>query len=140
MRSLQIVFVIAVAFVAYKAWSGHREQQRFEAAKDGAGFVSVAMPSDASPGTVVILAPQNCPSAAAQRARTLAQELTHRGIPNQISSHYAASIESPTEEDLVLLRRAATVLNGEIPAVFVKGRAKSNPTADEVASEYGVPD
>jgi hypothetical protein len=28
------------------------------------------------------------------------------------------------------------IMNGPLPAVFVNGRAKSNPSADEVASEF----
>jgi hypothetical protein len=34
------------------------------------------------------------------------------------------------------MERAVDVLKGEIPAVFINGMGKSNPTAEEVAAEY----
>ncbi|MDO5686102.1 MAG: hypothetical protein Q4G42_01735 [Neisseria sp.] len=100
------------------------------------GFVSVAMPDGARPNTVIILAPQNCPSDAAQRADALARGLTQAGIPNIRSSSYTSNIADPTTEQKAALRRAVAVMEGEIPAVFVNGMAKANPSLDEVAAEY----
>jgi len=34
------------------------------------------------------------------------------------------------------MKRTQAVLAGEIPAVFINGMGKSNPTADEAAAEY----
>jgi hypothetical protein len=35
-----------------------------------------------------------------------------------------------------IANRVTSVMNGELPIVFVHGKAKSNPTLDEVAAEY----
>lgn len=98
-------------------------------------FVPVAMPDGAQPDTVIILAPLNCPSDAAQRADRLAADLTGRGFRVVRSNSFQAQIDNPTEEQNASLQRAAAVLNGTIPAVFLNGKAKSNPTAAEVAAE-----
>lgn len=100
------------------------------------GFVSVAMPAGTPPNTVVILAPVNCPSAEAQRADSLSEQLSRRGIPNVRSSHFSASSTDPSAEQKARLDHAVAVLNGEIPAVFINGVAKANPSADEVVTEY----
>lgn len=100
------------------------------------GFVTATMPDGAPANTVVILAPQNCPSDAAQRAARLAQGLTDAGVPNILRSSYSVDIEDPTDEQQQGMERAVAVMNGEIPAVFVKGMAKANPTVEQVVAEY----
>jgi hypothetical protein len=100
------------------------------------GFVSATMPDGAPRNAVIILAPQNCPSDAAQRAAHLARSLTDAGIPNVLSSSYSVDIENPTEEQRLGMERAVAIMNGEIPAVFVKGKAKANPTVAQVLAEY----
>lgn len=100
------------------------------------GFVSVAMPDGVPQDSVAIIAPVNCPSDAAQRADALANRLTQLGIPNTRTSSYSSSIAAPTAEQNAAIQRSVSVLNGEIPAVFVNGMGKSNPTAEEVAAEY----
>lgn len=97
------------------------------------------MPDESSPDTVIILAPLNCPSAAAQRARALSEELTRRGIPNRQSASYSADYGGAlTADQKSRLDWAVRVMRAEIPAVFINGRAKANPTSDEVATEYRV--
>lgn len=94
------------------------------------------MPDGAKANTVLILAPVDCPSDAAQRADALSEELARLGIPNIRSSSYSSNITDPTEEQKAGVERAVSVLNGEIPAVFINGMAKANPTVEEVAFEY----
>jgi hypothetical protein len=83
---------------------------------------------------VIILAALNCPSAAAQRADTMAKRLTEMGIPNTRANRYSASITD--RDQLPLLQRTSVVMGGEIPVVIVNGMAKANPTVDEVASVF----
>ena len=94
------------------------------------------MPDGARSNTVIILAPVHCPSDAAQRADALAAYLSDIGIPNVRSSSYRATRDNPTPEQQADVERAITVLDGEIPAVFINGVAKSNPSAEEIVLEY----
>ena len=102
--------------------------------QDTNGFVLVQTPPGTPSDKVIILAALNCPSAAAQRADTMAKRLTEMGIPNTRANHYSASITD--REQLPLLQRTSVVMGGEIPVVIVNGMAKANPTVDEVASEF----
>lgn len=130
-----LVIIGAVAFAVHW-WNGRNEAAEMQALISPNGFVPAVMPDGATRNTVVILAPVNCPSEAAQRADALAMELSSRGIRNVRSSNYNVQISEPTKAENAGIKRAVSVLNGEIPAVFVNGMAKSNPTASEVASEY----
>jgi hypothetical protein len=100
------------------------------------GFVSVIVPEDARRNTVIIFAPLNCPSDGAQRADALADELTSRGIPNVRSNSYGATVTNPTADQEAKIQRTQDVMNAGVPAVIINGRAKANPTLDEVIAEY----
>lgn len=136
MNVIRLFIVIGALGFALHWWENHgaSPSQADEASPNG--FVSVAMPDGVPDNTVAIMAPLNCPSDAAQRADALASHLTQLGIPNTRSSSYSSSITEPTAEQRAAIERAVSVLNGEIPAVFVNGMGKSNPTAEEVAAEY----
>lgn len=71
-----------------------------------------------------------------QRADALSERLNRLGIPNVRSASYSVNRNDPSAEQKAGLDRAVGVLNGEIPAVFVNGMAKANPSAEEVAAEY----
>jgi hypothetical protein len=132
-----LVFLAAIGF-AYHWWNHREAAASATVAEESSpnGFVQAAMPDGVSPNTVVILAPLNCPSDGAQRADNLARALEGQRIPVARSSHYSARSEGFDAERKASLDRAVAVLNGEIPAVFVNGMAKSNPSADEVVAEY----
>ena len=121
----------------YHLWTSHERtvaERSLLAFQDTNGFVPVQTPASTPPDNVIILAALNCPSAAAKRADTMAQRLTELGIPNSRANHYSASITDPKQ--LPLLQRTSIILGGEIPVVIVNGKAKANPTVDEVASEF----
>jgi hypothetical protein len=136
MGIVRFLVLLAIVWFGVHWWQGRDSSPAVSEEESPNGFVSVAMPDGTPPNTVVILAPINCPSAAAQRADALAEQLTRRGIPNIRSSHFSASSADPSPEHRSRLDRSVTILNGEVPAVFVNGLAKSNPLADEVISEY----
>ncbi len=130
-----LILVGIIGFAAH--WWNNREVKAFlDQSPSPNGFVSAAMPDGARSNTILILAPLNCPSAAAQRADALSNELGRRGIPNVRSSSYNINIPSPTAEQRAAVERAVAVLKGEVPAVFVNGMAKANPSLEEVVSEY----
>jgi hypothetical protein len=121
----------------YLLWTSHERtvaERGLLAFQDTNGFVPVQTPPGTLPDKVIILAALNCPSAAAQRADTMAKRLTEMGIPNARANHYSASITD--RDQLPLLQRTSVVMGGEIPIVIVNGMAKANPTVDEVASEF----
>ena len=92
-------------------------------------------PSGASPNVVLILRPDNCPKEGAQRAEALANELKNRDIPFRLASNVSFSFPGGAP-DPALVTQLNTVMQGEIPVVFVRGRGKANPTPDEVVAEY----
>lgn len=134
----RLLLIAALSMGAiYGLWSSH---ERTVAARsllpyqDTNGFVPITTPPGTPTDSVIILAALNCPSAAAQRADTMAKRLTEMGIPNTRANHYSASIKDP--DQMPLLKRTSVVLSGELPVVILNGMAKANPTVDEVASEF----
>jgi hypothetical protein len=80
---------------------------------------------------VVIFAPANCPSAAAQRADALARHLDRAGVPyRRAQSADFGSLKSQEDVDRVM-----AVMNGEIPVVFVRTRARANPSGEDVVAD-----
>jgi hypothetical protein len=121
----------------YALWNSHERtvaERGLLAFQDTNGFVPVKTPPGTPQDKVIIPAALNCPSAAAQRADTMATRLTEMGIPNTRANHYSASITD--RDQLPLLQRTSVVMGGEIPIVIINGMAKANPTVDEVASEF----
>lgn len=142
MHWMKAALCLGVAGASYHTWQAHqtaRFQQAQLAAQGGAspfGFLPVQMPEGASRNVVLILAPLNCPSKGAQRADALAKALDSMGIPNRRSNAFSANIPHPDATQLANLRQSASILGGDIPAVFVNGMGKSNPTAEEIAGEF----
>ncbi|MDH4215817.1 MAG: hypothetical protein OEV23_02830 [Gallionella sp.] len=131
-----LVFLALIGFGVHW-WNGRDSASATLAEKSSpSGFVQAAMPDGAPPNTIVILAPLNCPSDGAQRADSLAGQLEGQQIPVLRSSHYSANSDGFNPERMAGLNRAVSVLEGEVPAVFVNGMAKSNPTFEEVIAEY----
>lgn len=133
-------WILIAAFAigsAVHLWNAHERTVAERALlpyEDTNGFVPVQSQAGSPADTVVILAALNCPSAAAQRAETMAKRLTEMGIPNTRANHYSLAITD--REQMPLLERTSVVLGGEIPIVIINGMAKANPTVDEVASEF----
>jgi hypothetical protein len=136
MRPLKALTVIVAIGLAAYWWKSHHAPSAPDMAQSPNGFVSVVMPDGANPQSVIIFTPLNCPSDAAQRAEALSAQLTELGIAHVKSASYSSYRTSPTQEYKVAMDRTMTVLHGEIPAVFVHGMGKANPTAEEVLAEY----
>ena len=137
---LKILLLAAIIGLSLHWWKG-REAGIARAPVAGAaaspiGFAPAAMPDGARANTVIILAPVDCPEDAARRADALAAGLARMNIPAARSASYSASVTRPTAEDKAKLDRAMAVINGEIPAVFINGMGKANPSLEEVAAEY----
>jgi hypothetical protein len=132
-KALLLFVVIAGSVLAWHAREHSVAARELQALADGEGFIPVQMPVGAPPDTVVIIAPINCPSAGAQRAKALHDQLTARGIPNILTNQYSAV---PTAENREGLEHALALRDGEIPVVMVNGLGSNNPTLDDVIAEY----
>lgn len=136
MALARVLVLIGLVGFAWHWWSERRTATETAEATSPTGFVTAAMPAEATPNTVLILAPLNCPSDGAQRADRLADELGSRSIPVRRASRFSLQAEDAGDDQRARIDRSVAVLNGEIPAVFVNGMAKSNPTVEEVVAEY----
>jgi hypothetical protein len=141
MNVVKTLAFIGVAVCGVLAWNaftpegGMREAidgVRGQAGHDDGSFVELPLPDGVSARGVVIFAPQDCPSEAAQRARQLASTLSAQNIPYRETSSADFSALSSQEE----AERVMAVMEGPIPIVYVNGRAKANPTVEQVVAEY----
>ena len=132
MNLIKLLLLVAIAGGGYHYWKQHRVERDLAAMTSEGGFVSIPMPDGMSPHGVVVFAPQDCPSDAAQRAYALISDLGSRGVP--VSRADAASFDNLP--DAATAERIRAVMSGEVPIVFVNGKAKPNPSLEEVVTEY----
>lgn len=99
------------------------------------GFVALPGFAGSSNRAVVIFAPENCPEDAGRRADALADQLGRSGVPVSRLSHVSFAM---TDADPATVQRINAVMTGTIPIVVVRGRAKANPSLDEVLAEYSA--
>ncbi len=136
MNFLKLLIVIGIAGGAYHYWQQHHSAGTAaaeSAAPSRNGFVALPPADGHNAKVVYVVAAENCPHEEAQRADRLASDLSREGIPvtrtHDINFTLAAA-------DSAQVDHIKSVMNGPLPIVFVRGRAKSNPTLDEVVAEY----
>ena len=98
------------------------------------GFVMLK-PEEAKDWSVHILAPLNCPRPHAVRARDLAEALNTAGIPHQIQD----TIEFSPKDQKAAERIQKFMSSAPDPVVFIRGRAKGNPSIETVIAEFRAP-
>ena len=125
-KLLLIVCLAVGVFQLHQKWKTHAKMKA-----DENGFVSLPLLDGAPPRKVVIIAPLSCPKPAGRAADALERALAQAGVPCVRSNQ--VSFSSATESDGPLLEK---VMNGPLPIVFVRGRAKNAPDAAEVIREY----
>ncbi len=137
MNLLKLVLVIAIGAGAYNYWRQHRQEHpsgsSSELSRSSGGFVSLPAVRDQSPSAVLVVAAEDCPHEDAQRADRLAEDLSRSGLPVVRTHAIAFEIPNGGPADL---DRINQVMTGELPVVFVRGRAKANPTLEEVLAEF----
>lgn len=137
MNIVRTLLVISIAGGAYSYWT-HRQansaQLEAGAAVSESGFVSLPHADGQDSRTVFVVAARGCPHEDAQRADRLTEDLSRRGIPVERVDHVDFRFASPP--DSLTMGRINKVMKGPLPIVFVAGRAKSNPSLDEVVIEF----
>lgn len=140
MNLTKLIIVLCAAGFAYHHWGkqylGSEQAAGAASAPSRNGFVALPAVAGASTKAVLIIAAENCPEEAAQRADRLAEDLARGGVP--VSRLHSVSFDIPNGDSSVA-DRVMSVMNGELPIVFVHGKAKSNPRLEEVFSEYRAP-
>ncbi|MBU8976185.1 MULTISPECIES: hypothetical protein [unclassified Lysobacter] len=116
-----------------KAWVSEHVGSGGKAEGDSArGFKSMPLPDGVPSRGVVVFAPKHCTSDAARRTDELVRHLSKHGVA--YSRTDSASFNSITSQEEAT--RVMSVMNGPVPIVYVNGRAKANPTPQEVVAEF----
>lgn len=142
LKTLAVVMAAAGAFVAWDAFKPEgglaavagavTARHHGGAAPSVHGFVDIPMPDGLPARGVVVFAPANCPEDAGRRADAIVRHLESAGVPyRRSSSANYASLASAGEA-----KRVMAVMNGPIPVVYVNGRARANPSPQDVLAEY----
>lgn len=130
MKVVKLLLLLVISGLAFQYWSTHQSTS----GPSANGFLALPTLANSNPGQVVVFAPENCPSEAVARAGSMAHQLASRNIPSLRSHDVSFSSSDP---DPAIGARLNSVMNGELPIVFVNGKGKANPTLDEVLAEYG---
>ena len=137
MNFIKALIVISIAGGGYNYWKQHHEnlgQIEADSTIGETGFASLPPVDGQRPRIVFVVAARNCPHEEAQRADRLADDLSRDGIPVQRTDGVHFSFTDPP--DSATMDRINKVMNGPLPIVFINGRAKSNPSLEEVTSEF----
>ena len=137
MNVIRALIVIGIAGGGYTYWKQHvANHVPVEAGStiSESGFASLPPVDGQDSRTVFVVAAQNCPHEEAQRADRLAEDLSRSGIPVRRTDEVHFSFTG--EPDSGTMERINRIMNGPLPIVFVDGRAKSNPSLDEVLAEF----
>jgi hypothetical protein len=148
-KAFLILLICYGAYASYQRWALHRAVDRYVASHpeglaarppSPAGFVDTLLPENVNPEVMTVFMPKNCPLDAGIRGRALIAKMKAAGIPLATSDRAQIQINARDriefEAKKKLLARSAEVMGSETPIVFFKGRAKANPTFEEVELEY----
>jgi len=122
---------------AEKAYSAFEASVPRNRPASRAGFVDAFRLNGIDPQVMTVLMPCGCPLEAGQRGRALVEKLKAANIPVTASNKAEATVNGRTREEfeakMDLMNR---VMGGETPIVFYRGRAKNNPSFEDVKLEY----
>lgn len=143
MNGSKLILGIVVFGVAAQAWLFSMAMQTRSASgspsssrTSASGFTKVLSPVGATPGEVLIVGP-NCTSEQGVRTRELARKLADLKVPYQQTDSARFSANPITGwGDWAQINQ---LMQGDSPVVFINGRAKANPSLEEVLAEAGTP-
>jgi hypothetical protein len=141
MNVLKTLAVVGVAVAAVCLWKEYDAADGAElktwiaehaGSRRSGGFEAIPLPDGVSARGIVVFAPKHCTSEAAQRTDVLVRYLSDLRIAYVRTDRADySSLASPEEASQV-----TAVMNGPVPVVYVNGKAKANPTPEEVVAEY----
>lgn len=132
MNFLKLLLLAGLIGGGWQYWNKHQETRTTAQATSTQGFVTLPAPSGSVPGQVLVIAAENCTADAARRADDLAHELASRKVRVTRTHNVNFQFDNP---DAATMDRLNRVMNGELPIVFVGGRAKNNPSLADVLAE-----
>jgi signal recognition particle receptor subunit beta len=122
---------MAVLGAGWQLWHRHQANEEPAVAPSVVAFVELPLPDGMDADSVVVFSPEDCPSEAAQRADALVSALESKRITVVRAHHAEFDLRDQESAD-----RVNSVMEGPIPVVFVRGKAKANPSVEEVLAEY----
>jgi hypothetical protein len=130
-RMIEILVLIALVLAGGYFWS-----QYYQGSEDSAGgyrseFTAVPWITDASANCVLIIGPTD-KSHVGVRTLQLADRVSAQNIPYRIA-HDISFVEGADAE---LTSGWTEMSRGGLPIVFINGRAKANPTINQVVTEF----
>ena len=134
MNIVRLLIIVGIAGAGYQYWKQHHPPVSATAETSRTGFVTLPPVDGQRSRTVFVIAAQNCPHEEAQRADRLADDLSRQGIPVQRTESAHFGFSGPPDSDT--LDRINAIMTGPLPIVFVDGRAKSNPSLEDVVAEF----
>ena len=145
MRLIKNIGIVIVAVGIFVLWGKYHQRATRESGPPASvaepavhvspyGFAPLPKPFVGPSDRLVILAPPHCPSEQGRRADELVRQLAADGIPcsRSVGANVSAEREATKDE----LDRLNRVMLGELPIVFINGRAKNNPDIADVEGEY----
>lgn len=129
MNLIKLIVVLGIIGGGYQYWKGHNPAYADE-------FIAIPPAEGFDGKAVLVIAAQNCPQEAAQRADSLAEELSKIGIPVVRTQNIGFNF---SVTDLADAARVMSIMKEPPPIVIVNGRAKSNPSLEQVIAEYKTP-
>ncbi|HWA08270.1 MAG TPA: hypothetical protein VG838_02270 [Opitutaceae bacterium] len=147
MKNLLLLLCLGIG--GYKAYSYWQERSATRENPDAgmsagagpsaspAGFVEAFVPEGVNPGVMTVFMPVGCPLEAGRRGRALVEKMQAAHIPVTASSEARLAIQANSQAELdAMLKKSNAVMTGKIPIVFFRGRAKNNPSFEDVLAEY----
>ena len=143
MDIIRTLIVVSVIGGGYAYWHNHRTplneieygvQMNSSSQITSNGFAYLPSADRQNSKTVYVVAAENCPHEDAQRADHMASDLSQKGIP--VERIHDVQFIIPGQPDSSTMARISSIMEGPLPIVFISGRAKSNPSIEEVVAEF----
>jgi len=125
------ILAAVVLGIGWQIWHRYQAAEQPVVAKSAIGFVKLPLPEGMDADSIVVFSPEDCPSDAARRADALVSSLASKRISVVRAHHATFDIRDQETAD-----RVHSVMEGPIPVVFVRGKAKANPSVEEVLVEF----
>lgn len=136
MNIVKILVALGIVGSGFHLWNQHQSNVALAAVlatADAYGFVDLPAAEGQSADTIYVVAAQNCPHEAAQRADRLARDLGDKGFPVVRTNAVNFSTRGIDADGA---KRLNAIMNGPLPIIFVHHKAKSAASTEDVVAEF----